>query len=91
MTLSPERIRGWIDSLPITAHIADTMDHNNPRTSVNDSICDGASEEKSTPSHKEEGEKWMEFGSDGHQCISHELSRLSHPLKTKITTPLQHC
>ena len=43
----------------------------------------GQVKKNSTPSHKEKGEKWMEFGSDGHQCISHELSRLSHPLKTK--------
>ena len=52
MILSPEMVTAWIDSVPITAHIAGTMDHIYPGTYVDDSSGGGVSERNSTPSRK---------------------------------------
>ena len=80
MTLSPEMVTKWIDYFPITAHIADIMDHIYPGTSVDDSSGDGVGERNS---HNEEGKKRIALDSDDRNRISQELYRLSHPLEDK--------
>ena len=80
MTLDPEMVKEWIDSFPITSHIADIMDHIYPGTSVHEGSGDGVGERNHL---KEEGKKRIALDSDDRNRISQELSRLSHPLEDK--------
>ena len=72
ITLSPEQVAEWIDSLPISAYVSDALDH-----------CyspDQANSSSETP-HKDEGIKRRNVDTDDRRRINEELDKCFHPLE----------
>ena len=91
VTLSPEQVKEWIDSFPITACVSDTIDHIYPenikkRKDEDESGLKHKEEsglkhkEESGLKHKEESYSRRKADEEDREGIKKELAKHSHPL-----------
>ncbi|XP_068225089.1 uncharacterized protein [Palaemon carinicauda] len=74
MTLSPELVTEWIDSLPISAYLSNAMEN---------LYLGQIRYTTAQTKHKEEGEKRQKLYADDRGRIAAELAKHSHPLKAE--------